>query len=335
MNMKLKKVLNDIQKTEEKIAELQKHLKKQNDLKQQMEDIEIIKSFRSLKLDSRELLVLLDGIQKGTATIRLDEEGGIAIEDAREKKDGNKENNKGSDVQIPERENMKNKVVKKLMMIVMAATMLSGFSFATVYANADPPAEETTTEVVAETSSEATTEENTEDTGRVIAESDSSAFSTPGNAQLVDDKENDDTKQFLTIQTKKGNTFYMVIDRSSTSENVYMMSLVDENDLAEFLDETEDSKTEEEQKVVIPETTTETTPAVEKETEETTQKNTGSADIWKLCTIVLAGGLGIGAVVVYLKYGRKKEDGFVNEQLEFTDGPFINEEQENEDGQED
>ena len=68
MNMKLKKVLDDIQKTEEKIAELQKHLKKQNDLKQQMEDIEIIKSFRSLKLDSRELLVLLDGIQKGTAT---------------------------------------------------------------------------------------------------------------------------------------------------------------------------------------------------------------------------------------------------------------------------
>ena len=106
MNMRLKKVLDDIQKTEEKIAELQKHLKKQNDLKQQMEDIEIIKSFRSLKLDSRELLVLLDGIQKGTATIRLDEEGGIAIEDAREKKDGNKENNKESDVQIPEREGL-------------------------------------------------------------------------------------------------------------------------------------------------------------------------------------------------------------------------------------
>ena len=106
MNMKLKKILDDIQKTEEKIAELQKHLKKQNDLKQQMEDIEIIKSFRSLKLDSRELLVLLDGIQKGTATIRLDEEGGIAIEDAREKKDGNKENNKESDVQIPEREGL-------------------------------------------------------------------------------------------------------------------------------------------------------------------------------------------------------------------------------------
>ena len=30
MNMKLKKLLNDIQKTEDKIAELQEHLKRQN-----------------------------------------------------------------------------------------------------------------------------------------------------------------------------------------------------------------------------------------------------------------------------------------------------------------
>ena len=64
MNMKLKKLLNDIQKTEDKIAELQEHLKRQNTLRQQMEDIEIVKSFRSMKLDSRSLLVLLDGIQE-------------------------------------------------------------------------------------------------------------------------------------------------------------------------------------------------------------------------------------------------------------------------------
>ena len=48
MNMKLKKLLNDIQKTEDKIAELQEHLKRQNTLRQQMEDIEIVKSFRSM-----------------------------------------------------------------------------------------------------------------------------------------------------------------------------------------------------------------------------------------------------------------------------------------------
>ena len=72
MNMKLKKLLDDIQKTEDKIAELQEHLKRQNTLRQQMEDIEIVKSFRSMKLDSRSLLVLLDGIQKGTVTIQMD-----------------------------------------------------------------------------------------------------------------------------------------------------------------------------------------------------------------------------------------------------------------------
>ncbi|WP_243007437.1 DUF4315 family protein [Anaerobutyricum hallii] len=79
MNMKLKKLLNDIQKTEDKIAELQEHLKRQNTLRQQMEDIEIVKSFRSMKLDSRSLLVLLDGIQKGTVTIQMDEDGGITV----------------------------------------------------------------------------------------------------------------------------------------------------------------------------------------------------------------------------------------------------------------
>ncbi len=47
-----------------------------------------------------------DEVNEKTVSLRLDEEGGIAIEDAGEKKDGNKENNKGSDVQIPEREGL-------------------------------------------------------------------------------------------------------------------------------------------------------------------------------------------------------------------------------------
>ena len=188
---------------------------------------------------------------------------------------------------------MRNKVVKKLLMIAMAVTMISGTSLATVYANANPPAEETTTAVVEETTTEKSKDtEKAEDTGRVTGESNNSAFSTPGNAQLVDDKENDDTKQFLTIQTKKGNTFYMVIDRSSNTENVYMMSLVDENDLAEFLDETEKDK----------------------ETEEST------------VAIVVVAILGFAGIAVYKKHGRSKDEDYVSEQLEFSDGPYVNEE---------
>ena len=215
---------------------------------------------------------------------------------------------------------MRNKVVKKLLMIAMAVTMISGTSIATVYANANPPAEETTTQVVEETATE-----STEDTGRVTGEGDNSAFSTPGNAQLVDDKENDDTKQFLTIQTKKGNTFYMVIDRSSNTENVYMMSLVDENDLAEFLDETEKSKETEESTVVIPETTPETTPAVEEETEVKKEEKSGM-NVKGLAAIVVAAILGFAGIAVYKKHGRSKDEDYVSEQLEFSDGPYVNEE---------
>lgn len=73
----------------------------------------------------------------------------------------------------------------------------------------------------------------------------STPFSTPGNGILLDDVEDDGTsKQFLSIQTKNGNTFYIVVDRSGNTENVYMLSLVDENDLAEFIDEAADSREE-------------------------------------------------------------------------------------------
>lgn len=102
----IKKLLDDIQKTEDKIAELQEHLKRQNTLRQQMEDIEIVKSFRSMKLDSRSLLVLLDGIQKGTVTIQMDEDGGITVEDAKapQKKENNAEVHRPSVGQMTERE---------------------------------------------------------------------------------------------------------------------------------------------------------------------------------------------------------------------------------------
>lgn len=222
---------------------------------------------------------------------------------------------------------MKSKVVKKLLMIAMAVTMISGTSIATVYANANPPAEEATTAVVEETTTEKSKDtEKAEDTGRVTGESNNSAFSTPGNAQLVDDKENDDTKQFLTIQTKKGNTFYMVIDRSSNTENVYMMSLVDENDLAEFLDETETEKDKEteESTVVIPETAPETTPA-EEETEVKKEEKSGM-NVKGLAAIIVAAILGFAGIAVYKKHGRSKDEDYVSEQLEFSDGPYVNEE---------
>ncbi len=60
-----------------------------------------------------------------------------------------------------------------------------------------------------------------------------------GNLTLVDDitGTSSEDKQFITVVTKNGNYFYIIIDRASESENVYFLSKVDEADLMEILEE--------------------------------------------------------------------------------------------------
>ena len=151
------------------------------------------------------------------------------------------------------------------------------------------------------------------------------SFSIPGNGEVLDDKTDDGTKEFLTIQTKNGNTFFLVLDRSSNTENVYMLSMIDENDLAEFMDETQ---TEETPQVVIPET--ETTVAPEETEPETVQpEEDGGMNTGALLAIGLlaAGGIGAGYYfkVVKPKKEEAQEDG---EDLEFYDGgTYVNEDQ--------
>ena len=107
MNMRLKKVLDDIQKTEDKILELQEYVKKLKIQKKQMEDAEIIKAIRSMKMDSREMLTFLDGILNGTVTMQFDEEGNLSMDSSETdtKKEENLERNL-SIGQVEEREDL-------------------------------------------------------------------------------------------------------------------------------------------------------------------------------------------------------------------------------------
>ena len=75
MNTKLNRILDEIKRTEEKIATWQEHLEELNIRKKQLEDAEIIKSIRSMKLDSREMLLFLENIQNGTVAIRQEQSG--------------------------------------------------------------------------------------------------------------------------------------------------------------------------------------------------------------------------------------------------------------------
>lgn len=78
------------------------------------------------------------------------------------------------------------------------------------------------------------------------------ALTPVGNMTLIDDILQDESnesihrleneqksKQFITVQTKNGNYFYIIIDRSGDTENVYFLNLVDETDLFALLEDGE------------------------------------------------------------------------------------------------
>lgn len=69
VNKKLKRYLDETEKTKEKIAQLQEHLRNVQAMQKQDEDMEIIKSIRGMKLPPRELFELLWGLQEGSLVI--------------------------------------------------------------------------------------------------------------------------------------------------------------------------------------------------------------------------------------------------------------------------
>ena len=241
---------------------------------------------------------------------------------------------------------MKTKIKKYLMVVVMAVGMLFSASMpafaytggaeqaeadtgtGTVTGNISVETEDTEDAPITEEPSDTESAETEESQGRVQG----TPFSVPGNGQLVDDMEDDESKQFLTIQTKNGNTFFMVLDRSNNTENVYMLSMIDEDDLAEFIGETEEKPEAEQPSVVIPETEKPSVPD-EPETEKEPEEKRGGMNTGALLAVVvlLAGGIG-GFYYFKVLKPRQDEDEADGEDLEFYDGgAYINEDQERSD----
>ena len=80
--------------------------------------------------------------------------------------------------------------------------------------------------------------ENVETT--IVQDSEAPTLGLPeGNATIIEDVSADVVdRQFIAIQSKNGNTFYIVIDKDSKGkENVYFMNLVDEYDMLAFAED--------------------------------------------------------------------------------------------------
>lgn len=227
------------------------------------------------------------------------------------------------------------KLNKKMAGALLAVTMLftaSTTAFAYVDESAEASRTETTqTEQAADQEQTAPAEDTA--TENTDAEKTGSAFSTPGNGEVKDDITDSSTKEFLTVTTKNNNTFYIVIDRSATSQNVYMLSQIDEKDLAEFLDKDSTAtvitpQEDASSKVVLDETDS-TADDTKDTSADTKEKASAKTNPGAMAAVLLLALGGVGAYYYFKVYKPKKEaeEDDVSEGLEMDDMESLPEEE--------
>ena len=125
------------------------------------------------------------------------------------------------------------KMMNKVCALVLSVALCAGMA-APAFAYGGEPVEEVEQPVLTSTTDE-------EDVVTVTDE-ETGALTPEGNLTLVDDYHTSYSdgsgQQFITLVSKSGNTFYLVIDRNDKGENtVHFMNLVDEADLLALMEE--------------------------------------------------------------------------------------------------
>lgn len=113
-------------------------------------------------------------------------------------------------------------------------------------ANETPAAETAAPETGAQESASEPEEGAAEQIGGAVA---SNALTPDGNLTLIDDygSANGEGKQFITLATRSGNIFYLIIDRDDEgNETVHFLNQVDEEDLFALMDEADATVLQEE-----------------------------------------------------------------------------------------
>ena len=224
---------------------------------------------------------------------------------------------------------MLSKAVKKrralmaLAAVFAAACLLVSCSGIPAYANVDPTWEEENWEEEETVIPEQTPEETPPEDIVPEETEPEQGFTTPGNGDLGDEIKNSSGKDFYTIHTKNNKTFYLVVDHSNNTENVYMLSLIDENDLAEFMDQTEkEIEAEVTPPVIIPETPAPTEPPEQPET-TTPEPEPEKKQPFENSTVLILGcaALLFGLLYYFKIYKPKhEEDEEDSEGIEMGDG---------------
>ena len=153
------------------------------------------------------------------------------------------------------------------------------------------------TTVAYATNGEGGTEESEDAvTGGISGTEDTTAFTPDGTGTVVDSAADGDGKQFYTITTPAGNTFYLIIDLERDSDNVYFLDAVTEKNLLALA---EQSGYDTEDTGIIPsasksDDTSEAAQEPKGSTEQTPESQKDNAGILfiVLAVVVIGGGTG-------------------------------------------
>lgn len=182
---------------------------------------------------------------------------------------------------------MRKRLLSLLLSMAMSVCLVCALSAPAYAVVAEDVNASATTEVVVESTQPVSVlEEEPEQEPTVESaekETDASPLTPDGNSNLQDDSRSKN-KEFITIQSKNGRYYYLVIDRDRADNNAYLLSQIDEGDLKEFL--------EEEEEITEPVTTIVEQPAEKSEEEEPKEdpKPTGNNSLTFLLLAAAAGG---------------------------------------------
>jgi hypothetical protein len=207
----------------------------------------------------------------------------------------------------------KNKILSLILSLAMSICLVCALSVPAYAVVAGDVNASATTEVVVESTQPLPLreQESGNATATVEEETDTTPLTPEGNSNLQDDS-NSKNKEFITVQTKNGNYFYLVIDKDRADNNAYMLSQIDEGDLKEFLEEEE---------IQEPATTIVEQPAEESQEEPELEKQEPKGGMNGMTFLILAAAAGGGAYYYFKVLKPKQEQAKGEQEIESAEFP--------------